>query len=186
MSYRSQSAFTLAELLIALAILGVIATFTIPKVLNSQQNTSYKAIAKENIAMLSGAYRQYTLENGASTTIGIRDLTPYMNYVTIDTSGVQVDDDQISTTEDCTAAFPCLRLHNGSTLAFREADSFDTTDSTAAVWAHIDPDGKVSSNKALAIFLYYNGLVTDEGNIRPNTRGALNPDPAKVPTWFNW
>ncbi|MCE3236975.1 MAG: hypothetical protein K0Q50_3167, partial [Vampirovibrio sp.] len=33
MRYRSVSGFTLAELLISLAILGVIATFTIPKIL---------------------------------------------------------------------------------------------------------------------------------------------------------
>ncbi|MBL8031855.1 MAG: prepilin-type N-terminal cleavage/methylation domain-containing protein [Candidatus Doudnabacteria bacterium] len=39
--------FTLAELLIALVILGVIATFTIPKVLYANQNTKYNAIAKE-------------------------------------------------------------------------------------------------------------------------------------------
>ena len=39
--------FTLAELLIALTILGVIAIFTIPKVLQSQQDTRYSAAAKE-------------------------------------------------------------------------------------------------------------------------------------------
>lgn len=38
-----QKGFTLAELLISLAILGVIATFTIPKILSSQQNGSLNA-----------------------------------------------------------------------------------------------------------------------------------------------
>lgn len=44
--------FTLAELLIALTILGVIATFTIPKILSSQQDGKLKAIAKETAAAM--------------------------------------------------------------------------------------------------------------------------------------
>lgn len=39
--------FTLAELLIALGISGVIATFAIPKILAAQTNGKYKAVAKE-------------------------------------------------------------------------------------------------------------------------------------------
>ncbi|MEB3287336.1 MAG: prepilin-type N-terminal cleavage/methylation domain-containing protein [Vampirovibrionales bacterium] len=46
-------AFTLAELLIALAILGVIATFTIPKVLTAQADQQKKAVFKETIAALA-------------------------------------------------------------------------------------------------------------------------------------
>lgn len=38
--------FTLSELLIALAILGVIAVFTIPKVLQSQQDETKRTVFK--------------------------------------------------------------------------------------------------------------------------------------------
>jgi prepilin-type N-terminal cleavage/methylation domain-containing protein len=48
-----RKAFTLAELLISLAILGVIATFTIPKILNSFQKNQWKNIFKEDIATLT-------------------------------------------------------------------------------------------------------------------------------------
>jgi prepilin-type N-terminal cleavage/methylation domain-containing protein len=44
--------FTLAELLIALGILGVIATFAIPKILVAQQDTKRKAVLKETMAAL--------------------------------------------------------------------------------------------------------------------------------------
>lgn len=73
--------FTLAELLISLAILGVIATFTIPKILSSQQNGQYNAEAKEVASMISGAYQAYSLNNTVSGSTTLGALTPYMNYV---------------------------------------------------------------------------------------------------------
>ena len=45
--------FTLAELLIALLILGVVATFTIPKVLQSQANSQKKAVFRETLAVVA-------------------------------------------------------------------------------------------------------------------------------------
>ena len=51
---RAQTAFTLAELLISLAILGVIATFTIPKILGASQISQKNAIFKESIATIAG------------------------------------------------------------------------------------------------------------------------------------
>jgi prepilin-type N-terminal cleavage/methylation domain-containing protein len=56
--------FTLAELLIALAILGVIATFTIPKVLQSQQNEARYAKAQEVLATMTNLTTSYARENG--------------------------------------------------------------------------------------------------------------------------
>lgn len=41
--------FTLAELLIALGILGVIATFTIPKILSAQQDSKTKPSPKKRL-----------------------------------------------------------------------------------------------------------------------------------------
>lgn len=52
--------FTLAELLIALAILGVIATFTIPKVLQSSRT----AQAQDALAMGAQLNQKYLFENG--------------------------------------------------------------------------------------------------------------------------
>ena len=54
--------FTLSELLIALSVLGVIATFTIPKILDSGSNAQRNAILKEAHAALElASYEGYTL-----------------------------------------------------------------------------------------------------------------------------
>lgn len=60
--WKRRKGFTLAELLICLAILGVIAIFTIPKVLTSVQNNQKATIFKEIIATFSqAAYNANTL-----------------------------------------------------------------------------------------------------------------------------
>ena len=50
---KQHPGFTLVELLIALAILGTIATFTIPKVLQTQQDGKFKSIGKEAAGFVS-------------------------------------------------------------------------------------------------------------------------------------
>ena len=56
--------FTLAELLVSLAILGVIATFTIPKIIAGQQNARYSAEAKELASTISAIYINAYNSNG--------------------------------------------------------------------------------------------------------------------------
>lgn len=86
MSLRSKTGFTLAELLIALAILSVIAVFTITKDLVALQDAKYQAIGKEFAGMISGAYKAYKLANGYNPTMQVQDLTPYLNYVQVVTA----------------------------------------------------------------------------------------------------
>ncbi|MGE0200649.1 MAG: type II secretion system protein [Candidatus Melainabacteria bacterium] len=49
---RNVIGFTLAELLIALAILGVIATYAVPKILTAQSDSKKQAICKETLAAI--------------------------------------------------------------------------------------------------------------------------------------
>lgn len=78
-----KSGFSLAELLVALLILGQISVFTIPKVLQAQQNAEMKSILKETVAMLSQvAYHGALMGEFNSNT----DVSSYfagkINYVT--------------------------------------------------------------------------------------------------------
>lgn len=189
--HRPTSGFTLAELLIALAILGVIATFTISKVLTGSQNSQFNAVAKEDIAMVTGALQTAQL-NG---TTKISDLTPYMNYTKVETTQT-IDDITGGWSFVCngTANIFCIRLHNGSVMRYRDNASFGGSTAANGIWFQIDPDGKVTDGttngpgKMLVMFLYYNGRVIDGANI-PTTTNSLATYTANsnnTPTWFQW
>jgi prepilin-type N-terminal cleavage/methylation domain-containing protein len=193
MKSNLQSGFTLAELLIALSILGVIATFTIPKVLQAQQDSKASAIAKETVAAVSESLQAYKLKNSLSSTISMGDLTPFLNYVSTFTGNI--DRGYGDTTMACDASNPCLSLHNGAVLLYTPADSFNGTASTNAIYFYLDPDGKVTDGttngpgKSILFFLYYTGRVTTWGNASPGTKSGpmtYSADPSKDPPWFRW
>lgn len=105
------SGFTLAELLIALFILGVIATFSIPKVLQSQNNTKRIAVFKETIAAFSEAYYVGWLTNEVTEANVATYLRSHINAVKICTN---------ASTGGCwahTAAIPSYITSTGFVLA---------------------------------------------------------------------
>jgi prepilin-type N-terminal cleavage/methylation domain-containing protein len=189
MRLKRQVGFTLAELLIALAILGVIATFTIPKLITAQQNPQKIASAKETLAMVSAAYQLYTQQNGysANTTVGM--LTPYMNYVSVNTTG-QMDDVGTNTgMKDCASGHTCLQLHNQGTLFYIPDLSFGGSGTTNAVRIYYDPDSArltTPSSKSLLIILFYNGRVSTWGQAPAFVDSYGTPAGSMNPVWFNW
>jgi prepilin-type N-terminal cleavage/methylation domain-containing protein len=74
------NAFTLAEILIALGLLGVIAAFTIPKVLSTSNNQKYTAMAKEVAATIAEAYQSYSINNAITATTRTNDVLSFINY----------------------------------------------------------------------------------------------------------
>lgn len=174
--------FTLAELLIALAILGVIATFTIPKILNSSQNGQNTAIAKEAASMISGAYSSYTLSLGAGTGVTAGALSQYMNYVALDTAST-VGNSSGVVCGSSTAV--CLKLHNGGVLQYDTALSFGTT--TGAIPFSVDPDGS-GSQDAMTFWQYYNGRLGTGGQSPGVPAGSVamyvtTTDPSYLSNW---
>lgn len=195
MTKVQHAGFTLAELLISLAILGVIAIFAIPKILTAQQSNAYNAAGKEAAAMIAGAYQRAQMAGIISSSTTSADLTPYMNYVSVDTS-TPIDDWQTGTTWGCTGAVRCLTLHNGGKLAYDTSNfafrSGSTTQDNALLF-QFDPDGRVTDGttngpgKALAIVLYYNGGLGTEGTARPGSYYATTyPGANYDPPWFSW
>ncbi len=182
--------FTLAELLIALAILGVIATFTIPKILSSSTSGQNTAIAKEAASMVSGAFSSYQLNNSvaAGTTAG--SLTDFMNYVKIDTATSYTKTEAADAALQACSAVPCLVLHNGGILQYDPGQSFGTTvNNTGAVYFNLDPDGNGARGR-ITFVQFINGRLTTGGNVPANSDGPAGSTITKEaadPTYLtNW
>jgi prepilin-type N-terminal cleavage/methylation domain-containing protein len=192
---KIEPGFTLAELLICLMILGVVATFTIPKVLMAQQGTTWKAEAKEAAAALSEAYTIYRLRTPPTANTSTSDIAPYLNYVKLTTSG-NVDHVTGQTSLDCSLAVPgCLQLHNGGVL-FPGGSRFGNTNPTNYIHFHFDPDGRYSNStsgpgKAVSILLYYNGRVATAAERKTSDETYIggtgyNWGPDTPADWFSW
>lgn len=193
------SGFTLAELLIALAILGIIATFTIPKILSSQQNGQFNSAAKEAIAAVSEAYYNYKLNASVDASTAMPDLTPFLNYTAVvTTSSLSFDNRPLTGSTDCgDNNYVCLKLHNGGILAYQSTKNLGGTDTTNAFWFVFDPEGGYSGSttgagKGIQAFIYFNGRIRTKGSIENNTvtgndaSSPRAPDPTHDPEWFSW
>jgi prepilin-type N-terminal cleavage/methylation domain-containing protein len=193
---KRASGFTLAELLIALAILGVIATFTIPKILTAQQNSQKNAAAHEVISALAGAFQLVQQANPISTSTNGDSFMTYLNYVALDTSSALDDVPGANVSWVCGSNVTCYKMHAGGTLFYRPADHYYGTASPYAMTFFYDPDGVRTGvntdgpGKTIVLYLYANGRITSWGQCLSGTiegnNSTRNPDPANDPSWFSW
>ncbi len=199
MKNGSSSGFTLAELLIALAILGVIATFTIPKILSAQQNAKSNSAAKQVAGAISAAYDRYKNELGSAvpTTATAEVLKGYINYVAQDTTSLVQDHPGASNVVwNCSSgSMTCLKMATGGILFWFNNQSFNGTGNNALT-IYYDPDGVnsgaiVASNPSVSVcfLLYYNGRLVDRNNAlggSSNSYWGFGPGSTFNPTWFSW
>ncbi len=179
--------FTLAELLIALAILGIIATFAIPKILNTQKNNKFNALTKEAISTVAGAYSVMQGQGAASSTTTPSDVMRFVNYVknanyTLDPAPTSLSD---------VGGTPGYLLHGGGVIRIG-ACSFGGTTALNKVSFLFDPDGvPTGNNDSIVFFLYYNGRITTlgtapTGSLSSCASASGAPDPSADPNWFDW
>lgn len=192
-----RNGFTLAELLISLAILGIIAAFTIPKILMVQAQQQHIAQTKEVAAMFSGAFQQAKLAGIVNANTKPRDLTPYMNYLAIVTDGTTIDASPGGTSHTCDATSICLKLVNGGMLWFQNWQ-FGGTSSLYTIEVSYDPDATNNTTdtadgplKAVQFTQYYDGYLTTRGRTKPSSCNVwdctgLEPNSALDPSWFQW
>lgn len=192
--------FTLAELLIALAILGVIATFTIPKIISTQQNRQSNTAAKEVASVVSAAYDMYKRDLAGPVSSGttLEVLKPYINYIGQDTSALLQDHPGASNVVwNCAAGnMTCLKMASGGTLFWFNTQSFNGTANTNGLTFYFDPDsanvGSITTTNpgvSICFILYYNGRVVDRNNAlagSSNSFWSFGPGSGFNPTWFSW
>lgn len=182
MRTQTKTGFTLAELLIALAILGVIAVWTIPKLLVTQQNQQYKATAREIMGMVTSGAQFNKLKNGPGDTMPLENLTQYMNYVSLDTTS-EIDLYQNGATISCAdAAYGCLKLHHGGIVLCEKGNYL------LKGWLY-DPDEKVTDGttngpgKSVYLVVGNNERFLEIGEF-----GAMLGDPSfrqYTPPWYS-
>jgi prepilin-type N-terminal cleavage/methylation domain-containing protein len=186
---KHEQGFTLAELLIALAIIGVIATFTIPKVLQSTGSNKNAAVAKEIASTLAEAWTTVRLNSGIAAATKAEAITTGLNYVKIETSGTPGTISGESQLATCAAATPCIYLHNGGIIQYHTNSSFAGTAATNAVYYNIDPDGDGTTAGSATIVIYANGRMTT--NPHKDAATATGTSAVTVvatdPSWIaNW
>ncbi len=191
---RSQSGFTLAELLIAMVLLSIIAIFTIPKILQAERDSKYNAMAKEALSTVAQTYAAYKLSHEAGppalSTTPV-DLLPYLNYVHANTT--PIDDIAGYTSLDCAnPQYFCAKMHNGGVLWMDSTNTFGGNSDLDAIYLIFDADGHYGNSttgdsKSLAIILYYNGRITSGAVLTQGT--LINGTPVSAmadPDWFLW
>jgi prepilin-type N-terminal cleavage/methylation domain-containing protein len=118
---RMASGFTLAELLIAVSIMGMIATFNITKVVYAVQTQQQKTVFKDTLGTMNAILMNGTLENPRYTgAMFLSDLSNKLNTVKICNSDA-VSNGCITAGQDGGSVLPwsgygAIKLHNGATL----------------------------------------------------------------------
>jgi prepilin-type N-terminal cleavage/methylation domain-containing protein len=144
MNNRSLQGFTLSELLVSLAVLGLIAAFAIPKVLTAVGESSSRAIGREAFGMISEAYQALRAnQNGnVSRATTAQDLINQMNYA------------RALTTGNGGTTTASIVLQNGAQIAYVTADNFDSATVRGAIGFTIDPDGAAATSVSGPVTVY--------------------------------
>jgi type II secretory pathway pseudopilin PulG len=176
-----------------LAILGLIAVFTIPKVLQAQHDSKWNAMTKEAMAATQNAVWNYKLEVGLTDNTEFGGMVNRINFVKSQPCGLFDS-----------SSFTCLTLHSGGVLAYRTSNGPDIgdADNPLCAWKfHFFPGGysndiandTVNPNDQQPFFVYSDGALRADGETKAgtgiyscgNTGWGPGTDGGNR-SWFSW
>jgi prepilin-type N-terminal cleavage/methylation domain-containing protein len=152
-------AFTLAEVLITLGIIGVIAAMTIPALINQSQKVETVSKLKKTYSVLSSVLTSSMMDNGDTTTWAWSGATAMVKTYIVPYMSIAKDCGWTTVPSDCVSAKKTwLNKHNSS--YFVDGYQFILKDGTQYL-IHLDEDDK----------LYFQFDIDLNGDKSPNMFG---------------
>jgi prepilin-type N-terminal cleavage/methylation domain-containing protein len=165
--------FTLAELLLALGILAIIATLTVPKLLNANKQVEHNARFKEAFATLQTvAYTANQTNELGNVSIASLFLK-YINNAKFCNNAQSEGCWPGSNSGTATAAAPALILHNGTIIMDIEGGT-DATYYFDGVWIDVngfDGPNLMYQDQFAIRFIYRSGSNTAQNGDCDQTTG---------------
>ena len=116
---NKRSGFTLVEIMIVVAIIGLLAAIAIPSFIRARQNTQ-QSTCINNLRLIDGAKDQWALENGKSTDQAVEpaNIAPYLKQgvPTCPIGAGVYTISPVGTDPLCPAAVAAVVGHTGATL----------------------------------------------------------------------
>lgn len=165
------SAFTLAEVLITLGIIGVVAALTIPTLVGNSEKQTIVSKVKEAYSILSQATQQVNSDCGGDISGCITSSTA--NNDNDDNARFQVADNykkKLSLSQDCT---------NATTGCFANVmyKWLDNSTPFANIYnANFLTNGKFILSNGMSIAFDWNGLASDYFDIYVDINGTQGPN----------
>lgn len=140
LEFKEKKSFTLAEFLITLGIIGIVATMTIPTLMHDMNDNAFKVAYKRAYSDISQAFEQAIQENSLQPRTGLSDANATTSeYAVLKAAFKVVKECTPAQIDQCWQAgdIVCSNCTHASPTASAYSSTF--TDSSGRSWAQYSP-----------------------------------------------